>query len=30
VKNAMTAFTNLDERRIKGLIQYMKSLADAK
>jgi cytochrome c oxidase subunit II len=30
VKNNMTAFPNLDERRVKGLIQYMKSLADAK
>ncbi|MBL8752894.1 MAG: cytochrome c oxidase subunit II [Planctomycetes bacterium] len=30
VKNAMTAFPTLEERKIKGLIQYMKSLADAK
>lgn len=30
VRNAMTAFPNLEESRIKGLIAYMKSLADTK
>lgn len=28
VRNVMTAFPDLDERRIKGLIEYMKSLAN--
>lgn len=28
--NAMTAFPNLEERKIKGVIEYMKSLADSK
>lgn len=27
VKNAMTAFPNLDERKIKGIIEFMKTLA---
>jgi cytochrome c oxidase subunit II len=27
--NAMTAFPNLEERKIKGVIEYMKSLADS-
>jgi cytochrome c oxidase subunit 2 len=30
VRNAMTAFPDLDDRKIKGLIEYMKSLADNK
>jgi cytochrome c oxidase subunit 2 len=30
VKNNMTAFPDLDDRKIKGLIEYMKSLAEAK
>lgn len=30
VRNAMTAFPDLEERKVKGLIEYMKSLADAK
>ncbi|MBL9079302.1 MAG: cytochrome c oxidase subunit II [Planctomycetes bacterium] len=30
VRNAMTAFPDLEERKIKGLIEYMKSLADTK
>jgi len=30
VRNAMTAFADLDERRVAGLIAYMKSLADTK
>lgn len=29
VRNNMTAFPNLEERKIKGLIEYMKSLATA-
>jgi cytochrome c oxidase subunit 2 len=28
VNNAMTAFPDLDERKIKGLIEYMKTLAE--
>lgn len=30
VRNAMTAFPDLEDRKIKGLIEYMKSLAEAK
>ncbi|MBL8727145.1 MAG: cytochrome c oxidase subunit II [Planctomycetes bacterium] len=30
VRNAMTAFPDLDERKVRGLIEYMKTLADTK